>query len=142
LVVDRLADHAEQARAGVDRDRAPGVDRGRETIIASAVLPVPKPPVSQRPRPASRFAFDLAHEGAQLADLRREAALHVDHVAVLEGDRAVARRDPRLERACPRLRDPRRRQRQSRAVSVARRARSRCRRRAELAALRRDGCGS
>ena len=25
--VDRLADHAQQARAGVDRDRAPGVDR-------------------------------------------------------------------------------------------------------------------
>ena len=27
-----------------------------ETIIASAVLPVPKLPVSQRPCPASRFA--------------------------------------------------------------------------------------
>jgi len=46
-----------RAAAGRSRShRVPGVDRRRETIIASAVLPVPKPPVSQRPRPASRFA--------------------------------------------------------------------------------------
>ena len=107
--VDRLADHAEQARAGVDRDGAAGVDRGlrddhRERGLAGAVA-AGQPQARRRRRGSRRSSRDVM---ADLAHLRRAAALDVDHVGVLEGDRAVALGDPPLERARADRGDPQR----------------------------------
>ncbi len=104
--LERLAQQVQQARQRVDRHRAPGVecllgDEHRERRLAGADVP-------DDPQAAARVevALDRAHVGAHELDLVGRGAREVADRGPLEGHAAVAARNPALEAARARRRDP------------------------------------
>ena len=109
----RLAQQVQQPRQRVDRDRAPGVERRlgdehRERRLAGADVAL-----DPQAAPGVDVRLDRLHVAAHGANLIRSGPGHVADRRSLEGDAAVALRDPALEaRACARRsRSARRRQR-------------------------------
>ena len=97
VVVERLAQQAEQPRQRVDRDRVAlrPAPRSRSSI-ASVVLPVPTSPSNQMPRRrrgCSSSCVDVA------ADLAHDRRLDQRHRRAVEADALVAARD-HAPRAC------------------------------------------